>query len=64
MRDDHGNLDETPAGLFRRVAHAVASVESTWGASPEEIRRIERGFYRLMATKRTAATSGGQMAVV
>ena len=32
-RDDEGNVVETPDGLFRRVAHAVAGCEAKWGVS-------------------------------
>ena len=32
MRDDDGQVAETPAELFRRVAKAVAEPEASWGA--------------------------------
>jgi len=49
LRDDDGQVTETPAELFRRVAGAVVAAETTWGASDEECQRIEGKFYRLMA---------------
>ena len=48
-RDESGQVTETPAELFERVAKTVAAAETTWGASDEECRRIEGEFYRLMA---------------
>ena len=51
-RDDDGNIAETPAELFRRVAHAVAAPEARWGAMASECEHLEREFYRLMASRR------------
>ena len=50
-RDDDGKVIETPAQLFRRVAHAVAAVESKWGVSAEAIREVEDTFYRSMTER-------------
>ncbi len=52
MRDDDGQVAETPAELFRRVAKAVAQPEVNWTTTPEERQRLEHEFYRLMATRR------------
>ena len=49
-RDDNGQVVETPAELFRRVANTVAAAEKTWGADDDECQRIEDEFYRLMAS--------------
>ena len=49
-RDDSGQVVETPAELFWRVANTVAAAEKTWGADDDECRRIEDDFYRLMAS--------------
>ncbi|MEB3861353.1 MAG: adenosylcobalamin-dependent ribonucleoside-diphosphate reductase [Desulfurococcales archaeon] len=43
---------ETPQMLFRRVARAIASVEYNYGASEEEVKRLEEEFYNLMSTRR------------
>ena len=51
IRNANGATVETPSELFRRVAQAVACVESTWRASSEEIRQAENEFYMMMATK-------------
>lgn len=51
-RDDQGQVVETPAQLFRRVAKTVADAEATWGTSAEDCQRLEHDFYRLMASRR------------
>jgi len=50
MRREDGRVTETPSGLFRRVANAIAATERTWGASDDECLQIEAEFYRLMAS--------------
>ncbi len=50
-RDDDGNVVESPAQLFRRVAHAVSAVEPKWGVSAEATQEIEDTFYRVMAER-------------
>ena len=52
MRDDDGQVVETPAQLFRRVAKAVADAEGRWAIAASERERLEHEFYRLMATRR------------
>ena len=52
MRDDDGQVVETPAELFRRVAKAVAEPEVNWATTPQERQRLEHEFYQLMATRR------------
>lgn len=42
LRDEEGRVVETPAGMFRRVARAVAEVD-------EEPGRAEEEFYRVMS---------------
>jgi len=51
-RDDQGQVVETPAQLFRRVAKTVADAEATWGTSAEDCQRLEHDFYCLMASRR------------
>lgn len=46
LRDDAGRPIETPAELFRRVAHAVAAPDAAYGVDP---RGAEEIFYERMA---------------
>lgn len=48
-KDPTGQPTETPADMFRRVAHNIASAEEKFGASPERVREVEEAFYSLMA---------------
>jgi len=43
---------ETPQMLFRRVARHIAAVEKNYGASDEEVARLEEEFYDLMSSLR------------
>ncbi|MGC8998283.1 MAG: vitamin B12-dependent ribonucleotide reductase [Candidatus Bathyarchaeia archaeon] len=45
-RDEAGNIIEDPAGMFRRVATAVARVDRKYGEDPKESVEI---FYKMMA---------------
>jgi ribonucleoside-diphosphate reductase alpha chain len=47
LRDEEGNIIETPTGLFRRVAHAIAAVETGFDAAAD-IGSLEQEFYGLM----------------
>ncbi|MDD5251289.1 MAG: adenosylcobalamin-dependent ribonucleoside-diphosphate reductase [Patescibacteria group bacterium] len=50
LRDENGQVVvETPARLFRRVAHAVATAERRHGARPAEVRAWGDKFYVMMA---------------
>ena len=68
LRDEKGDLKEDPAGLFKRVAQAIAAVDTTYGDfnAPES----EEVFYSLMASLRflpnsptlmNAGTARGQL---
>ena len=46
LRDEQGNIVEIPEGLFKRVARAIASVETLYGGNPEE---WETKFYDAMS---------------
>jgi len=46
-KDDDGNIVETPAGMFRRVAHAVAKPEFDYGGA-EDAEKWEQKFYEVM----------------
>lgn len=47
-KDSKGNIIETPDGLFRRVARTIAAPDQTFGATPDEITKIESRFYEMM----------------
>jgi ribonucleoside-diphosphate reductase alpha chain len=68
-RDSRGEVVETPAELFRRVADAVASAERKY-ASDTSVRYIADEFYRIMSgllflpnspTLLNAGTTSGQL---
>jgi len=46
LKDENGNIIETPAQMFRRVARAIARVDRRYGENPRESEEI---FYRMMA---------------
>lgn len=46
-KDEHGKLTETPEGMFRRVAKAVADADRFYGTSDTSI--LEDKFYDIMA---------------
>jgi ribonucleoside-diphosphate reductase alpha chain len=69
LRDENGQLTEDPAGLFRRVARAIASIDDTYGDFRRE--ESEEVFLDLISsltflpnspTLMNAGTSRGQLA--
>jgi ribonucleoside-diphosphate reductase alpha chain len=71
MRDENGKVIETPSGLFRRVAHYLASNEYKYGADDATVQRYEDGFFQIMTnfeflpnspTLMNAGTELGQLA--
>lgn len=48
-RDNRGEVTETPAGLFKRVASFVAAADYLYGANDEEVGRTATRFYEMMA---------------
>lgn len=48
LKDEHGNIIETPQEMFRRVANCVASVDLLYDKNTN-INRLEESFYQLMA---------------
>jgi ribonucleoside-diphosphate reductase alpha chain len=48
LRKENGKLQETPEGMFRRVAMAIAKAESHWGASAAEVELVAAQFYDRM----------------
>jgi ribonucleoside-diphosphate reductase alpha chain len=50
VKNDKGEVAETPSDMFWRVAKEVASAEKFFGATDEEVTNWANEFYRLMAT--------------
>jgi ribonucleoside-diphosphate reductase alpha chain len=47
LKDDAGNVTETPSEMFRRVAHYVAQAEANYG-SQKTVEDVEERFYEMM----------------
>ena len=47
LRDEEGKIIETPSQLFRRVAHAISSVETKFDNNAD-VAGIEESFYSMM----------------
>jgi ribonucleoside-diphosphate reductase alpha chain len=71
LKDERGNVVETPHHMFARVAKAVASAELSYSESKDRVKEIERGYYSLMRnleflpnspTLMNAGTELGQLA--
>ncbi len=48
LKDEKGNIIETPTELFRRVAKAVAAVEKRHGKNKKNVKEIEEQFFSMM----------------
>lgn len=48
IKDEHGNVIETPEAMFRRVADTIAAIDGRYGAAPEQIAARSDTFYDLM----------------
>lgn len=48
LRDELGNIKETPSQLFRRVARYIASAEARFGSDDETVKYYENAFYEIM----------------
>ena len=48
QKNEEGKIVETPEGLFRRIARAIASADARYGKSPEEAERTETEFYSML----------------
>lgn len=51
IRDEYGNPAEDAQGMFRRVAGAIAAVESRYGGE-DRVAELSDAFYRMMAELR------------
>jgi ribonucleoside-diphosphate reductase alpha chain len=49
-RDEEGRIIETPEELFRRVATAIAEIDSFYGKSEKEVSQTKENFYELMTS--------------
>ncbi len=49
LKDEDGNVIETPTGLFRRVAAAVATAEKKFNTAAD-VAALEEDFFRLMSS--------------
>ena len=49
-KDEEGRIIETPEELFRRVATAIAEIDSFYGKSEKEVSQTKENFYELMTS--------------
>lgn len=52
LKDESGNVIETPQGMLRRVAKNVAHADTFHKATKEEVKQTEEDFYNIMAELR------------
>ena len=50
QKDKSGKVSETPDGMFRRVAKALAEPELNYNKSSQQANQISEDFYRMMAS--------------
>lgn len=50
QKNDAGDIIETPEGMFRRVAKAIAAPEFKYEKTPDEVAAIEESFFQMMAS--------------
>ncbi|MBN2251569.1 MAG: adenosylcobalamin-dependent ribonucleoside-diphosphate reductase [Candidatus Altiarchaeota archaeon] len=48
-KNEAGDVVETPGGMLRRVAKAVASADGTYGKGAGAVKRLEERFYNLLS---------------
>ncbi|HXX53182.1 MAG TPA: adenosylcobalamin-dependent ribonucleoside-diphosphate reductase, partial [Thermodesulfovibrionales bacterium] len=48
QKNEEGKIVESPEGLFRRISEAIASADARYGKSPEDVERVETGFYSML----------------
>jgi ribonucleoside-diphosphate reductase alpha chain len=49
-KDEEGRVVERPEDLFRRVAHAIAQADVSYGKTEEEAKAVEAEFYAMMTS--------------
>lgn len=70
VRNENGEVVETPKGMFSRMARALAQVEARYGATVEEVKKWEQEFYGVLSrfeftpAGRTITNAGGPTRVV
>ena len=50
LKDENGNIKETPEQLFTRVAKAISEVEKKYNKSDEEVDKFRKDFYNEMTS--------------
>jgi ribonucleoside-diphosphate reductase alpha chain len=48
LKNEHGDVIETPEAMFWRVAETIAAVDARYGASSEQVEERAERFYHLM----------------
>ncbi len=48
LKNEKGEIVETPEGLFRRVAKAISEAEKNYPKSPHSVSELEEKFYEMM----------------
>jgi ribonucleoside-diphosphate reductase alpha chain len=70
LKNEKGDIIETPTQLFKRVAKAMAEIELKYGKSKQEVKQLEKDFYKMIfnfdfmpnsPTLMNAGTSLGQL---
>jgi ribonucleoside-diphosphate reductase alpha chain len=49
IKDDQGNVAETPETMFRRVAETIAAIDAGYGVAPAQVAQQAARFYQLMS---------------
>ncbi|MBI2662687.1 adenosylcobalamin-dependent ribonucleoside-diphosphate reductase [Candidatus Woesearchaeota archaeon] len=52
LKDQEGNLMETPKQMLQRVARNIAQADKLYHANEEQIRQTEKNFYEILSTLR------------
>lgn len=52
LKDENGNVTETPKEMLQRVATNIATADTFYGAAPDQLRQTEEEFYQLLAELR------------
>ncbi|MEM4272618.1 MAG: adenosylcobalamin-dependent ribonucleoside-diphosphate reductase, partial [Candidatus Bilamarchaeaceae archaeon] len=50
LKNEKGEIVETPSGMLRRVAKSIASVERGYGGSRKDISHYEAAFYEILSS--------------